>query len=198
MKITKPMTTGKIIFLSLALIFAIGIIISLSLFSESSVETNKEISNPQTEQTKSISKSSESSDALEITDPEKYIPNNPQCIGTARCIYGSVTRIIDGDTIVVGDKSIRFALVNTPEFGDSDYYPSRNYIEKICPVGSTVLVDEDDGQTQGSFGRIIAKIYCNNLVLNEEILKSGHAVILTQFCKVSEFAKEAWAKKFGC
>lgn len=121
-----------------------------------------------------------------------------QCKGHAHCILGFVTRIIDGDTIVVDDKSIRFALVNTPEWGDKNYIQSGKYIETICPVGSQVLVDEDDGQTQRSFGRIIGKIYCNGYILNEAILESKHAVILTQFCSVSEFANESWAKKFGC
>lgn len=121
-----------------------------------------------------------------------------QCTGNALCISGFVTRIIDGDTIVVDDKSIRFALVNTPEWGDKDYVQAGKYIETICPVGSQVLVDEDDGQTQRSFGRIIGKIYCNGYILNEAILESKHAVILTQFCLVSEFANESWAKKFGC
>ena len=134
-----------------------------------------------------------------ITLPiQKYIPKEKQCTGDARCISGFVTRVIDGDTIVVGDKSIRFALVNTPEWGDYDYTQAQYYIETICPIGSKVLVDEDDGQTQGSFGRIIAKIYCNELILNEEILEVGHAEILPQFCEVSEFAQESWAKKHGC
>jgi len=127
-----------------------------------------------------------------------YPTNEIQCGGNARCISGFVTRVIDGDTIVVGDKSIRFALVNTPEWGEYDYAQAGNYIETICPVGSKVLIDEDDGQTQGSFGRIIGKIYCNKLNLNEEILEAGHAEILTKFCDVSEFAEESWAQKYGC
>jgi len=127
-----------------------------------------------------------------------YSTNEIQCGGNARCISGFVTRVIDGDTIVVGDKSIRFALVNTPEWGEYDYAQAGNYIETICPVGSKVLIDEDDGQTQGSFGRIIGKIYCNKLNLNEEILEAGHAEILTKFCDVSEFAEESWAQKYGC
>ena len=135
---------------------------------------------------------------ITVQQSSNYDPNDSKCQGNAKCISGIVTRIIDGDTIVVGDKSIRFALVNTPEWGDEDYEQAGNYIETICPVGSKVLVDEDDGQTQGSFGRIIGKIYCNGVILNEEILESGHAKILTKFCSLSEFAYEHWAQKFGC
>ena len=121
-----------------------------------------------------------------------------QCKGKARCISGFVTRIIDGDTIVVDDKSIRFSLVNTPEWGANDYSEAGRFIENICPVGSKVLVDEDDGQQEGSFGRIIGKIFCNKMILNEEILEAGHAKILTKFCPISAFSNENWAQKFGC
>ena len=88
--------------------------------------------------------------------------------------------------------------MNTPEWGANDYSEAGRFIENICPVGSKVLVDEDDGQQEGSFGRIIGKIFCNKMILNEEILEAGHAKILTKFCPISEFSNENWAQKFGC
>jgi len=133
----------------------------------------------------------------EIT-PSKVLPIKQGCLGDARCISGYVTRIVDGDTIEVDGQSIRFALVDTPEYGEYDYAQARNYIENICPIGTPVLVDEDDLQTQGSYGRIIGVIYCKELNLNEQILSVGHAEILTSFCSQSEFAAEPWAQKFGC
>lgn len=134
----------------------------------------------------------------EIIEPTDIFRLKQGCSGDARCISGFVTRIVDGDTIHVDGQSIRFALVNTPEYGQYDYTQARSFIENICPVGSKVLVDEDDGQTEGSYDRIIGVIYCNNLNLNEEILEVGHAEILTSFCSKSEFADEPWVQKFGC
>jgi endonuclease YncB( thermonuclease family) len=67
-----------------------------------------------------------------------------------------------------------------------------------CAVGSKVLVDEDDGQTSGSFGRMIAKVYCGERSINEELLKSGNAIILVQHCSESEFANDPWARNYGC
>ena len=196
------MTKGKIIIGIIVVIVVLGIGLSSTL-SES-----KEKITPQTKEEQKLdvvdtpasepTPSSLPKTAEALPDPIKTFSTGPECTGEARCISGFVTRILDGDTIVVGDKSIRFALVNTPEWGDFDYARATNYIENICPVGSKVLVDEDDGQTQGSFGRIIGKIYCNNLNLNEEILEVGHAVILPEFCSVSEFAQESWATKHGC
>ena len=193
------MVLRKILLVSLAIITAIGIIAFVSTLTVADVDVSQKISVSENPKIIESENSSMEPKDEKITLPvQKYIPKEKQCTGNARCISGFVTRVIDGDTIVVGDKSIRFALVNTPEWGDYDYTQAQYYIETVCPIGSKVLVDEDDGQTQGSFGRIIAKIYCNELNLNEEILEVGHAEILPQFCEVSEFAQESWAKKHGC
>lgn len=190
----------KIIFVILIVIAAVGIISFAATFSVENVQMDSEIPNepkPQNIEPVSILEPQITPKIPEKEIP-KYITKEKQCTGNARCISGFVTRVIDGDTITVDGQSIRFALVNTPEWGDFDYSQARAYIETICPVGSKVLVDEDDGQTQGSYGRIIGKIYCNELNLNEEILEVGHALILPEFCSVSEFAGDSWAQKHGC
>jgi len=120
------------------------------------------------------------------------------CSGSAACILGYVTNIIDGDTIHVDGNSIRFSLASTPELNEFGGFDAKHFVEKICPVGSQALVDEDDGQTKGSYGRMIAVIYCNGVNLNEAVLEEGHAWLSTSFCSTSEFSSEAWAKKFGC
>ncbi len=93
-----------------------------------------------------------------------------ECSGSASCSEGIVTKIIDGDTIDVDYLTIRFSLINSPEFGESGYEAATLFTAEMCPVGSRVLVDEDDGQTSGSFGRQIAKVFCGNKVINEELL----------------------------
>lgn len=120
------------------------------------------------------------------------------CSGNAKCFTGYVTEIIDGDTIKVDGQSIRFALANAYEMADEKGIAARDFITSICPVGSPVLVDEDDGQTEGSYGRILAVIYCNGMNLNEAVLDEGHAIIDQRFCEDSEFSSEEWAKKYGC
>lgn len=120
------------------------------------------------------------------------------CSGTASCIAGTVTRIVDGDTLHVDNISVRLSLVNTPERGEPGYGEATAFTASLCPVGSAALVDEDDGQTEGSYGRLVAKVSCGDLVLNEQLLEQGHAVMYKQFCSESEFAAEPWAAKFGC
>ncbi|KAF6242189.1 calcium-binding protein [Nitrosopumilus sp. b1] len=121
-----------------------------------------------------------------------------ECSGNARCILGTVTQVIDGDTIKVDDTSIRFSLASAPELNEFGGIEARDYIASLCPVGSTALINEDDGQTEGSYERIVAVVLCNGVNLNEELLESGHGVVHTGFCGVSEFASETWAQKYGC
>jgi len=120
------------------------------------------------------------------------------CSGTARCITGTVTKIIDGDTIKVDGQSIRFALASAWELDEFKGPEARDLIENLCPVGSTVLVDEDDRQTQGSYGRILGVIYCNGFNLNEELANSGLGYLSISFCDTSEFGNTDWAIKHGC
>jgi len=120
---------------------------------------------------------------------------NPQCKGTAACFTDSVTYIVDGDTLDVGSTRIRLALVNSPEVGQPGSTEAKQFTAQTCPVGSSALVDEDDGQTGGSYGRMIAVVYCGGDNLNAALLTSGNAVLVTYYCSVSEFADEPWT---GC
>jgi len=139
---------------------------------------------------------------LEISSQEiEKLTNisSQDCTGTARCISGTVTKVIDGDTIKVDGQSIRFALASAPELGSyGSGVKETEFIQNICPVGSAALVDEDDNQTQGSYGRIIGMIYCNGLNLNSELLDSGLGYMDFKFCDISEFGNSDWAIKHGC
>src|SRR5436309_2991731 len=121
--------------------------------------------------------------------------NNPQCRGSAACFTGTVAYIVDGDTLDVGSTRIRLALVNTPEVGQPGYAEGKQFTARTCTVGSQALVDEDDGQTGGSYGRTVAVVYCGGVNLNAALLSSGRAVLVTYYCSVSEFASEPWT---GC
>jgi len=116
---------------------------------------------------------------------------------------GAVTRIVDGDTIDVDGVRIRLALVDTPERGESGYTEAVSFTRNSCPVGSTAVYHADDGQTAGSYGRIIAKVWClayntDGASLNEMLADRGHADILKRFCKTSEFGSDDWAERHGC
>jgi len=121
-----------------------------------------------------------------------------ECKGTAECLEGQVTDIVDGDTLYVEGTKIRLVLVDSPEVGEAGFDEARDFAADICPVGSQATADQDDWQLEDQYGRMIAVVYCGGKNLNYELLKSGHAVILTQYCAVSEFGGETWAVEYGC
>jgi len=134
-----------------------------------------------------------------VTDLENnFLDPTPNCLGNAGCIAGYVTQHIDGDTLKVYGKSIRLVLVDAPESNEPGYAEASNFIANTCPVDSFVVVDEDDLQTEGSFGRIIGVVHCNGVNLNEAILDSGLADLFASFCSSSEFENSAWAQRHGC
>jgi endonuclease YncB( thermonuclease family) len=128
-------------------------------------------------------------------------PNQAQnvgCKGHAGCFSGQVTRVIDGDTVVVNDVHVRFALASAPELTENGGIEAKSFIESLCTIGSRALVDEDDGQTGGSYGRTVAELYCDNQLVNSALLEKNLGTIDKRFCGVSEFSMEDWAKKYGC
>jgi len=131
---------------------------------------------------------------------EEFLRENPEeiCSGTARCFSGTVTEIVDGDTIKIDGQSVRFALASAPELDELGGLEARELNKIVCPVGSVAIVDEDDGQTEGSFGRIIAVVYCTGANLNALMLQAGYAWLDVSFCGTSEFSDEDWAQKNGC
>jgi|APSaa5957512535_1039671.scaffolds.fasta_scaffold04398_5 plastocyanin/endonuclease YncB( thermonuclease family) len=116
----------------------------------------------------------------------------PQCMGDERCFSGKITKIVDGDTLDIDGVRIRLSLVNTPERDEEGYSEATEYLKSLCPVGSSAFFDEDDGQTQGSYERLIGVVYCDGNMTNEKILSSGHGNLLLEFCSVSEYIEEPW------
>src|SRR6266511_2382239 len=92
--------------------------------------------------------------------------SNPQCKGRAACFTDTVTYIVDGDTLDVGSTRIRLTLVNSPEVGEPGYTGAKQLTAQTCRIGSQALVHEDDGQTGGSYGRMVAVVYCGGVNLN--------------------------------
>ena len=138
-----------------------------------------------------------------LTNPDSLEPgpgggNEGICAGTAECLEGEVTKIVDGDTLYIEGVKIRLALVDTPESGEAGYHEAKDFVEGLCPEGSQAVADQDDWQLEDQYGRMLAVVYCDGKNLNHELLDHGHGVILTSFCALSEFGDEAWAVEHGC
>jgi micrococcal nuclease len=117
---------------------------------------------------------------------------------TGACYETTLLRVIDGDTVKdSNDKSIIFSLVSAPELDEKGGNDSKIFLEAICPIGSKITVDEDDGQIQGSYDGTIAQVYCNGMSMNAEMIYNNHATIDVRSCGASEFTFESWAESCG-
>jgi len=111
-------------------------------------------------------------------------------------LSGTVTYIVDGDTLDVNDVRVRLALVDTPERGEEGYQSAKNFVKDLC-LGEDAQVDIDDGQRgRGGdrYGREIGIVYCNGVNVNSELIHKDLGVIYTEYCDVSEFVNDDWVE----
>ncbi|MFB5631373.1 MAG: thermonuclease family protein [Nitrosopumilaceae archaeon] len=175
----------------IAAISGIVIILGIAAFAiVSTLEQPQQIAKPHAE--------SPPIPQLPKEEPPKTQETKSQCKGTAGCFTDYVTRIVDGDTIHTASKKIRLSLTNTPETYQVGFNEATEFTKSLCPVGSKIIIDQDDLQRVDQYGRILAKVFCGDKVLNSELLYNGHANILTAFCHTSEFSSESWAIRYGC
>ena len=111
---------------------------------------------------------------------------------------GQITRVIDGDTLLIDQTTIRLSLVNSPERDERGYQEAKDFASTVCPVGANAEFYEDSWQPVDKYGRSVGLVYCNDMMLNELLLTNGHAEISTYYCDRSEFGSEDWARAYGC
>jgi|TARA_B100000959_G_scaffold172870_1_gene180976 micrococcal nuclease len=131
------------------------------------------------------------------------VQNPPEDGSTQSSFSGTITKITDGDTldfrIMNGPNiTIRLSLVDTPELEQPGYEEASNFAATVCPVGSDAVFVQDSWQKVDKYGRSLGLIYCNDMMLNEMLLSSGHADIFKIFCDESEFGTQDWAVQYGC
>ena len=111
---------------------------------------------------------------------------------------GQITRVIDGDTLLIDQTKIRLSLVNSPELNEKGYQEAKNFASTVCPVGANAEFVEDSWQPVDKYGRSVGWVYCNDMMLNKLLLTNDHAEISTYYCDKSEFGNDDWARAYGC
>jgi endonuclease YncB( thermonuclease family) len=107
-----------------------------------------------------------------------------------------VERVIDGDTLVVlidtgfGDpleEKLRLRGINTPELGTPEGERAKKFVEKLLPVGATIVLKSHKCRTD-TYGRFVGDIFykagcaepeeiiASGTYLNQELLEKGYAV----------------------
>jgi endonuclease YncB( thermonuclease family) len=140
------------------------------------------------------------SDTLSRLLDNAYSESNIECVGSAGCVEGVVTRIVDGDTLYVRLNStiykVDLALIKAPSRTEEGFMESTAFTRDLC-LGSNVLVDPE-GMLLTSNSDVLAVVYCSSSNLNSELLDNGYAELETEQCSTSEFANEPWVKDHGC
>jgi endonuclease YncB( thermonuclease family) len=177
------------------------------------VESTEGNSNDDSETSSTTPDSVENTEGNPNNDPDTlstildsvYSGSEVECLGSAGCIQGVATRIVDGDTLYVESNSstvhkVDLALIKAPSRSEEEMFAESTAFTRDLCLGSTVLVDEDDmlSASTSSDSDIVGVVYCSSTNLNSELLDNGYAKLETEQCARSEFANEPWVKDHGC
>lgn len=96
-----------------------------------------------------------------------------------------LSRVIDGDTIEViyndHPEKVRFLLVDTPEtshprLGKQPFgQEAKLFTKQLIENGANIELEFDIGQNRDKYNRLLAYIYVDNKMVQEELLKNGLA-----------------------
>jgi micrococcal nuclease len=107
--------------------------------------------------------------------PEVTSQPNPAQLGLC-----TVTRIVDGDTLVCAEAAerIRLLLIDAPEMSQGeDGERARVALERILPVGTSARV-ELDARERDQYGRILAYLYTpDGVMVNEALARQGFVTV---------------------
>jgi len=92
-----------------------------------------------------------------------------------------VLRVVDGDTIEVeidgAPYRVRYIGVDTPEQG-MPFYDEATQANADLVTGRDVLLEKDVSETD-QYGRLLRYVYIGDMMVNEELLRSGIAQVAT-------------------
>lgn len=91
---------------------------------------------------------------------------------------GVVERAIDGDTLeLTTAQAVRLIGVSAPDRGAPFYQESKKYLENLT-AGKMVTLEYEPVDLMDKYGRLVAYVYLNDQMINEEMLNTGLAKFL--------------------
>jgi micrococcal nuclease len=87
-----------------------------------------------------------------------------------------VINVVDGDTFdIASGERIRLICIDAPELSQPGGNESKSFLESL--IMNKTLRLETDVSEEDSYGRLLRYAYLNDLFINKELVKQGHASI---------------------
>lgn len=117
-------------------------------------------------------------------------------------VQGTITRIIDGDTLVFNGDTYRLSLIDTPEKNEDGALEATSALNMLCPVGSVAYMELDSIMSQDIYGRYLGVVWCEgndySTTAGEYLYDNGFLKkFYTEFCVNMEAATVQWAEESG-
>lgn len=102
---------------------------------------------------------------------------------SAPVLQGKVVRVSDGDTLVVQidpnrQERVRLIGIDAPEMSQKPWGEHAKAFAEHLALGKSVRL-EADVQPRDQYGRFLAYAYVGETFINYELVREGHAVLLT-------------------
>ncbi len=88
-----------------------------------------------------------------------------------------VDYVIDGDTIVAGEKRVRLLGINTPEEGE--YFYNESTVALMAMIEDKAVIMEKDETDKDRYGRLLRYIFLEDFFINLELVYRGFANVYT-------------------
>lgn len=97
-------------------------------------------------------------------------------------LAGRIHRVHDGDTLTVATGrervTVRLQDIDAPELAQPYGWESRALLRALCPAGGPV---EADGTKRDRYGRLIARVRCAGVDVQEAQIREGGAWVYRQY-----------------
>lgn len=100
----------------------------------------------------------------------------------------TLSRVVDGDTVVLRVdlgfhisvvEKFRFARINAPEIQTYNGKEAKTFLTGLLPTGENGIHIQVLGQDK--YGRWLAEILVGKININDEMLKSNHAILYEEY-----------------
>jgi endonuclease YncB( thermonuclease family) len=120
-----------------------------------------------------VAHTQQAAETASVATPPPGSPSEPETL--QGLLTALVSRVIDGDTVELGDGSrVRYIGMDTPETA-GDCYNREATARNIELVLNRVVQLEKDVSETDQYGRLLRYVYVDGVMVNEVLVREGYA-----------------------